>query len=117
MSCPKSYEWNNPNATTGPSKRCSGAGLAITSASLLAQTRDRTSATSSMPTTTTVRDADLILNSLRIHCRKWGATDAPVVILLPGHMMTARSWIKAARALADDFRIVALDLHGSGECA
>ena len=61
------------------------------------------------------RDASLTLNELRFHYRDWGDPQAPPLLLLHGYTSHARSWDTIARALADRFRVLALDQRGHGE--
>lgn len=61
------------------------------------------------------RDETVTLNGLRFHYREWGATDAPPLVLLHGFTGHARSWDSFARAMADHYRVLALDQRGHGE--
>jgi pimeloyl-ACP methyl ester carboxylesterase len=63
----------------------------------------------------TVRDETLLLNGLRFHYRDWGDPEAPPLVLLHAYTQHARSWDTVARALADRFRVLALDQRGHGE--
>ena len=45
----------------------------------------------------------------------WGNDDAPPLILLHGNRDHARSWDWTARALRDDWHVLALDLRGHGD--
>lgn len=62
-----------------------------------------------------VRDGELVLNGLRFHYRDWGDPGAPAVLLLHGFLCHAHMWNTLAAALADRFRVLALDLRGFGE--
>jgi pimeloyl-ACP methyl ester carboxylesterase len=57
------------------------------------------------------------LNGLRVHYVEWGAPDAPPVVLLHGLRSYARTWEPVATALADRYRIIALDHRGRGDSA
>ena len=57
------------------------------------------------------------LNGLRVHYVEWGAPDAPPVVLLHGLRSSARTWEPVATALADRYRIIALDHRGRGDSA
>jgi pimeloyl-ACP methyl ester carboxylesterase len=70
-----------------------------------------------MDTEPMVRDETVTLNGLHFHYRDWGDPDAPPLVLLHAYTSHARSWDTAARALADRFRVLALDLRGHGESA
>jgi pimeloyl-ACP methyl ester carboxylesterase len=66
----------------------------------------------------TVRDATLTLDGLRFHYRDWGYPKAPALVLLHAYTQHARTWDTwdtVARALADRFRVLALDQRGHGE--
>ena len=62
-----------------------------------------------------VEDKSLTLNGLHFHYRDWGNSVASPLVLLHGGWGNARHWDTAARALADQFRVLALDLRGHGE--
>jgi pimeloyl-ACP methyl ester carboxylesterase len=52
---------------------------------------------------------------LRLHVAEWGRADGPAVLFLHGWSQCLLCWEKQyASALADDFRLVALDLRGHG---
>jgi pimeloyl-ACP methyl ester carboxylesterase len=57
------------------------------------------------------------LNGLRAHYVEWGHPQAPPVILLHGLRSYARTWEPVAAALADRFRLIALDHRGRGDSA
>ena len=44
----------------------------------------------------------------------WGG-DGPTMLMLHGDMRTSRSWDAVARRLADEYRIIALDMRGHGD--
>jgi pimeloyl-ACP methyl ester carboxylesterase len=66
---------------------------------------------------TTGTDQFTTLNGLRVHYVEWGAPDAPPVVLLHGLRSYARTWEPVATALADRYRIIALDHRGRGDSA
>lgn len=53
----------------------------------------------------------------RFHYLSWGAerTELPVVVLLHGITSSAQSWVRVGSALADRYRVYALDMRGHGE--
>ncbi len=66
-------------------------------------------------TATGVQDKFITLNGLRFHYREWGREGAPSLVLLHGLTGHARSWDGLAAAMADRFRVLALDQRGHGE--
>jgi pimeloyl-ACP methyl ester carboxylesterase len=64
-----------------------------------------------------VRDAFITLNGLRFHYRDWGAPDAPPIVLLHGGGVQAHCWDTFAAAMADRYRLLALDQRGHGQTA
>jgi pimeloyl-ACP methyl ester carboxylesterase len=62
-----------------------------------------------------VEDRFITLNGLRFHYREWGSDQAPPLILLHGWSGHARAWDAFAAAMADSFRVIALDQRGHGE--
>jgi pimeloyl-ACP methyl ester carboxylesterase len=72
-----------------------------------------------MTTEVQVRDHFLTLDGLRVHYRDWGdaAAQPPTLVLLHGAMGHTRRWDRVAAALADRFRVLALDWRGHGESA
>lgn len=68
-----------------------------------------------MTTDTTAHDQNVTLNGLDFHYREWGDTAAPPLLLLHGFTGHARSWETFAAAMADRFRVLALDQRGHGE--
>jgi pimeloyl-ACP methyl ester carboxylesterase len=51
----------------------------------------------------------------RIHVREWGRPDGPEVLMIHGWSGSHQCWTKqVASELADEFRLVALDLRGHG---
>jgi len=53
-------------------------------------------------------------DGLRLHCVSWGRHDAPPVVMLHGLRSYARTWEPVAGALADRYRVIALDQRGRG---
>jgi len=51
---------------------------------------------------------------LRLHVRDTGPKDGPAVIMLHGFGSSLHTWEPWARALDDDYRIIRVDLPGSG---
>src|SRR5690242_9855627 len=53
----------------------------------------------------------------RFHYRSWGSegTDRPAALLLHGITSTASSWVRVGPALADRYRVYALDMRGHGD--
>jgi len=68
-----------------------------------------------MTTSTTAQDKNVALNGLNFHYREWGDPSAPPLLLLHGFTGHARSWETFAAAMADRFRVLALDQRGHGE--
>jgi esterase len=62
-----------------------------------------------------VRDAFAEANGLRLHYREWGDATAPPLVLLHGVTGNADVWDAFAPAMADRFRVLALDQRGHGE--
>jgi len=54
---------------------------------------------------------------LRLHYVDWGNPDAPPLLLLHGGRDHCRNWDWVARALRDDYHVVAPDLRGHGDSA
>jgi pimeloyl-ACP methyl ester carboxylesterase len=57
------------------------------------------------------------LPSGRFHCLSWGAeqTELPGIVLLHGMTSSALNWMRVGPALADRYRVYALDMRGHGE--
>ena len=52
---------------------------------------------------------------LRLHVREWGKTDGPPILFIHGWSQSHLCWMKQYEStLADEFRLVALDLRGHG---
>lgn len=53
----------------------------------------------------------------RFHYLSWGAehTERPAALLLQGITSSAKSWVRVGPALADRYRVYALDMRGHGE--
>jgi pimeloyl-ACP methyl ester carboxylesterase len=60
-------------------------------------------------------DRTVRLGALGFHYTDWGRRKAPAVVLLHGVTGHARGWDSLARALAPDFRVLALDQRGHGD--
>src|ERR1700761_9127266 len=54
---------------------------------------------------------------LRLHYVDWGNPDAPPLLLVHGGRDHCRNWDWVARALRDDYHIIAPDLRGHGDSA
>jgi esterase len=61
------------------------------------------------------RDQILLVHGSRFHYTEWGEPSAPPVLLLHGVTGHARTWDEEARALADRYRVLALDQRGHGD--
>jgi pimeloyl-ACP methyl ester carboxylesterase len=62
-----------------------------------------------------VRDTLVTLNGMRFHYRDWGSPQAPPLVVLHGYTGNARHWDTFAQAMADRYRVLALDQRGHGE--
>lgn len=60
-------------------------------------------------------DRWITLNGLRFHYLEWGLPQAPPLVLLHGLTGHARTWDHFAEAMADRFRVLALDQRGHGD--
>jgi pimeloyl-ACP methyl ester carboxylesterase len=58
-----------------------------------------------------------ISQGLQLHYLAWGDPGAPLLLLVHGICEHARSWDQTARALCDDWHVVAPDLRGHGDSA
>jgi pimeloyl-ACP methyl ester carboxylesterase len=76
---------------------------------------EASSARSARASSTPVRDGTLTLNGLRFHYRDWGSPQALPLVLLHGFTSNARHWDTLAQAMAERYRVVALDQRGHGE--
>ncbi len=63
----------------------------------------------------THRDRVVRARGLDFHLVEWGSASAPTVLFLHGITGHARTWDDEASALADRFRVLALDLRGHGD--
>ena len=52
---------------------------------------------------------------LDFHCLEWGEPEGPAILLLHGVAQQAHSWDFVSLALADRFRVVAMDARGHGD--
>jgi N-formylmaleamate deformylase len=66
---------------------------------------------------TTVQSQMIDLPAGRFHYLSWGAerTDLPNMVLLHGITSSAQSWVRVGPALADHYRVFALDMRGHGD--
>lgn len=55
-----------------------------------------------------------LADDLRIHYAEWGDPDAPAVVLLHPFMWDLRSWFPVIAPLAQEYRVLAMDLRGHG---
>ncbi|HXQ20189.1 MAG TPA: alpha/beta hydrolase, partial [Candidatus Acidoferrales bacterium] len=62
-----------------------------------------------------VHDRFLSVDGLRLRYREWGDTSSPPVVLLHGGSAHAHWWDSFAAAIADTYRVLALDLRGHGD--
>ncbi len=60
------------------------------------------------------RERRISLGGLRFHYLEWGHSGSPALVLLHGFGSHARSWDHVAAAMADRFRVLALDQRGHG---
>ncbi|MEN9933218.1 MAG: hypothetical protein RIS17_1791 [Pseudomonadota bacterium] len=56
-----------------------------------------------------------VTRGLTLSYCEWGAADAPAVVMVHGGLENARAWDQTARALADKWRVIAVDQRGHGE--
>ena len=56
-----------------------------------------------------------ISQRLRLHFVDWGSEDKPPLLLVHGGRDHARNWDWVARALRDDYHVIAPDLRGHGD--
>jgi len=68
-----------------------------------------------MPGNVTFADRTLTVHGQRFHLTDWGPADAPTALFLHGVTGHARTWDHEAAALADRFRVIALDQRGHGD--
>src|SRR5258706_9351200 len=66
---------------------------------------------------TTVQSHMIELPAGRFHYISWGAdrTELPGMLLLHGITSSAQSWVRVGPALADRYRVYALDMRGHGD--
>ncbi|WP_179950174.1 alpha/beta fold hydrolase [Burkholderia sp. MSMB1826] len=64
--------------------------------------------------TASAKDGWVGNDGLRLHYVSWGHDDAPAVVMLHGLRSYAHTWAPVAAALADRYRVVALDQRGRG---
>lgn len=68
-----------------------------------------------MPAESIPQDRYIEADGLRLHYLDWGHEDAPPMLLLHGFTSHAHSWDTFARAMCDQFHVLALDQRGHGE--
>ncbi len=68
-----------------------------------------------MPADKTPQDKYLDADGLRLHYLDWGNDDAPPMLLLHGFTGHAHTWDTFARAMGDQFHVLALDQRGHGD--
>jgi pimeloyl-ACP methyl ester carboxylesterase len=56
------------------------------------------------------------VHGLRLAYRTWGAPQAPPVLLVHGITSSSLSWARVGPALGAQYRVVAVDLKGHGDC-
>ncbi len=61
------------------------------------------------------RSHTLAMRGLEFHFVDWGGDGLPVVVFLHGFTGHARTWDHAARSLAEEFHVLALDQRGHGD--
>ncbi len=66
---------------------------------------------------TTAQSHTIDLPAGRFHYLSWGArhTERPSILLLHGITSSAQSWVRVGPALADRYRVYALDMRGHGD--
>jgi len=68
-----------------------------------------------MPADTKPYDKTIDARGLRLHYLDWGNETAPPMLLLHGFSGHAHTWDTFARAMCDQFRVLALDQRGHGD--
>lgn len=65
----------------------------------------------------TAQSHTIDLSTGRFHYLRWGAehTERPPMLLLHGITSSAQSWVRVGPALADRYRVYALDMRGHGD--
>ncbi len=61
------------------------------------------------------QDRFVTVNGLRLHYLDWGSNEKPPFLVLHGGSAYAHWWDFVAPALAEDFRVIALDQRGHGD--
>ena len=54
------------------------------------------------------------IRGLKLHCRRWGETDAPLLFLLHGYQDESASWQFTVDALKENWQVIAPDFRGYG---
>src|SRR5271170_4402976 len=60
---------------------------------------------------------NFVSQGLKLHYLDWGDPKAPLLLLVHGICEHARSWDQTARALCQDWHVIAPDLRGHGDSA
>ena len=66
-------------------------------------------------TTVTPTDRNVQVNGLNIHYLDWGGPSTKNLLLVHGQGGNAHNWDHIARALYDEFRVIAIDQRGHGD--
>ena len=66
-------------------------------------------------TAPTYHDRFLQTPGMRLHYLEWGDRRKPTLLLLHGSLQTAHMWDDFARAMANDYHLLALDWRGHGD--
>jgi pimeloyl-ACP methyl ester carboxylesterase len=61
------------------------------------------------------QDGWLQLDDMRFHYTEWGSRTAPPMLMLHGLNVQCHTWDPFARALADRYHIICMDLRGHGD--
>jgi pimeloyl-ACP methyl ester carboxylesterase len=68
-----------------------------------------------MAVETSVQDKAVLVDGLRLHYRDWGDELSTPLVLLHGITSNAQTWNRFAPAMANRFRVLAIDQRGHGE--
>lgn len=68
-----------------------------------------------MPVRDDFEDGWVELDGLRFHYTEWGSPAAPPVLLLHGLNVQCHTWDPIARDLAENYRVIAMDMRGHGD--
>ena len=61
------------------------------------------------------QDGWLTVDGLRLHYTEWGNPTAPTIVMLHGLNVQCHTWDPIARAIADQYHVIAMDMRGHGE--